>query len=245
EISEEMVAESQESYGIVDERPLWKRKHTVFGFVAQFCYVGAQVTCASFILNYLTDHAGYTSAHASQMLSYMQITFMVARFASIPFLRILTPATVLTIWAMMCAIFSLTASLSNPKTVGLASLFIVFFFESAIYPTIFSLATGNLGKLSKRGAGLLCMGVGGGAAFPPAQGAVSDKMGAVRSYFIPFIGFFCSSMYGVAMIIYERRMAKKVADAAISPNAVAAGTVSRTDSLEKEDVEKVETAYIA
>ncbi|GAA6064266.1 hypothetical protein JCM10212_002593, partial [Sporobolomyces blumeae] len=41
EISEEMVAESQESYGIVDERPLWKRKHTVFGFVAQFCYVGA------------------------------------------------------------------------------------------------------------------------------------------------------------------------------------------------------------
>jgi len=62
----------------------------------------------------------------------------------------------------MCAIFSLTASFTNPGTVGMGCLFVVFFFESAIYPTIFSLATGNLGKLSKRGAGLLCMGVGGG-----------------------------------------------------------------------------------
>lgn len=36
EISEQMVADSQESFGIVDERPLWKRKHTMFGFLAQF-----------------------------------------------------------------------------------------------------------------------------------------------------------------------------------------------------------------
>jgi len=246
EISEEMVAESQESFGIVDERPLYKRKHTVFGFLAQFSYVGAQVSCATFLVNYLTDHAGRTASEASQMLSYMQITFMVARFASIPFLRILTPALVLSIWATMCAIFSLTASFTNPGTVGMGCLFVVFFFESAIYPTIFSLATGNLGKLSKRGAGLLCMGVGGGAAFPPMQGAVSDKMGAHRSYFIPFIGFFLTALYGYAMIIYERRMAKKVADAAISAPVVAS-SLDRADSTDEKYVEedKIETTHIA
>jgi FHS family L-fucose permease-like MFS transporter len=175
-----MVADSQESFGIVDERPLWKRKHTMFGFLAQFAYVGAQVSCATFIVNYLADNAGHTSSSASQMLSYMQITFMVARFASIPFVRFLSPATVVSIWATMCGLFAIIAAFTNPKTVGTGALFVVFFLlvqflfekevtrqeaerfwffsshsESAIYPTVFSLATGNLGKYSKRGAGLL------------------------------------------------------------------------------------------
>ncbi|GAA5978186.1 hypothetical protein JCM5350_007425 [Sporobolomyces pararoseus] len=243
EISEAMVAESQESFGIVDERPLYKRKHTIFGFLAQFTYVGAQVSCATFIVNYLADNAGHTSSSASQMLSYMQITFMVARFASIPFVRFLSPATVVSIWATMCSLFAVVAAFTNPKTVGTGALFVVFFFESAIYPTVFSLATGNLGKYSKRGAGLLCMGVGGGAAFPPMQGAVSDKLGSPNSYFIPAIGFFCTALYGYGMIFYERRMAKKIADAAIAaPNA--AGTLDRADSSDEkyESEEKLEIA---
>ncbi|GAA5925800.1 uncharacterized protein JCM15063_005121 [Sporobolomyces koalae] len=246
EISEQMVAESQESFGIVDERPLWKRKHTIFGFLAQFFYVGAQVTCATFIVNYLADNAGHTNASASQMLSYMQITFMVARFASIPFVRFLSPATVVSIWATMCAVFALVAGFTNPKTVGTGALFVVFFFESAIYPTVFSLATGNLGKHSKRGAGLLCMGVGGGAVLPPAQGAVSDRLGAPHSYFIPAIGFFCTALYGYGMIFYERRMAKTIADQAMAtPNAQ--GTLDRADSSDEKYVEeeKLETTHIA
>lgn len=42
-------------------------------------------------------------------------------------------------------------------------------------------ATSNLGKYSKRGAGLLVMGVGGGAAFPPMQGALADAKGTTLS----------------------------------------------------------------
>lgn len=71
------------------------------------------------------------------MFSYMQITFMVGRFASTPLLRYFDPATITMIYGTMCAVFSLVAALTGGK-VGVASLFIVFFFESAIYPTVFT-----------------------------------------------------------------------------------------------------------
>jgi FHS family L-fucose permease-like MFS transporter len=91
------------------------------------------------------------------------------------------------------------------------------------------------------------MGVGGGAAFPPIQGAVSDKLGSPNSYFIPAIGFFCTAAYGVGMVFYERRMAKTIADAAIT-GPIVASSLDRSDSTdEKFDTEesKIETTHIA
>lgn len=80
----------------------------------------------------------------------------------------------------MCTIFSLVAATTG-GTAGLASLYIIFFFESIIYPTTFTLATQNTGKLTKRAAGFLCMGVAGGAVFPPMQGALADSKNTVVS----------------------------------------------------------------
>lgn len=51
EITEASIEQEQEASGLVDERPLWKRKHTVFGFATQFCYVGAQVSVATFVMS--------------------------------------------------------------------------------------------------------------------------------------------------------------------------------------------------
>lgn len=51
EVSEEVLeamarAEEEEGAGLID-RPLWRQWNCIFGFVAQFCYVGAQVTVAT------------------------------------------------------------------------------------------------------------------------------------------------------------------------------------------------------
>jgi FHS family L-fucose permease-like MFS transporter len=77
------------------------------------------------------------------------------------------------------------------------------------------------------------------------QGAVSDRLGSPKSYFIPAIGFLCTAAYGYGMIFYERRMVKKIADAAIAqPNA--AGSLDRADSQdEKYEEDKIETTHIA
>ncbi|KAK4054492.1 hypothetical protein OIV83_000986 [Microbotryomycetes sp. JL201] len=212
EISEAAMTDMQEQQGYRDDRPLWKRKHCMLGFVTQFAYVGAQVTVASFVMNYLTDHGSYTDASAARMFSYMQITFMVARFASTPLLRYFDNALILAAYGAMCTIFSLVAALTGGK-VGVACLFIIFFFESVCYPTTFTLATMNLGPWTKRGGALVVMGVGGGAAFPPMQGALADARGTTISYVIPFIGFLFVAVYGAGMYFYCKRFERLVAEA--------------------------------
>ncbi|GAA6006884.1 hypothetical protein JCM10207_009126 [Rhodosporidiobolus poonsookiae] len=236
EIREDALEEAQANAGYVDERPLWKRKHTVFGFGAQFAYVGAQVTVATFVMNYLTDKGAFGTQKAAQFFSYMQIVFMVSRFISIPVVRYINPALCLVFYGALCTGFSLMAAFTSGK-VGMAALFIVFFGESIVYPTIFTLATSNLGKHTKRGAGLLCMGVSGGAVYPPIQAALADAKGTELSYVIPgAIGFPAVCVFGISMYIYQRRIA------AITSGQTAGleGTLARNDSYGKDDKEEVE-----
>ncbi|SGY44260.1 BQ5605_C001g00134 [Microbotryum silenes-dioicae] len=235
EISEDDMNAQQAAAGYVDDRPLYKRRHTVLGFIVQWMYVGAQVTLATFVLNYLTDKHDFTTARASQLFSFMQITFMVGRFASTPLLRFFNPATILAVYGAMCSIFTLVAALKGGK-VGLASLFIVFFFESVCYPTTFTLATSNLGKWTKRGGSLVIMGVGGGAMFPPVQGAMADKTGTQLSYVIPFIGFLFVFAYGLGMRWYTAKFEQQLLNAEAEAGVP---TLNRTES-EKASVDEVE-----
>jgi len=84
--SASVVAENHEELGvdqygfIINDKPLRKEYNMIFGFIAQFCYVGAQVALGAFFINYATDNAGYLEEQASQMLSYALITFTVGRF---------------------------------------------------------------------------------------------------------------------------------------------------------------------
>ncbi|KAK4056690.1 hypothetical protein OIO90_002242 [Microbotryomycetes sp. JL221] len=212
EISEQAMTEMEESKGIRDDRPLWKRKHCILGFVTQFAYVGAQVTVASFVMNYLTDHGDYSDAAAARMFSYMQITFMVARFASTPLLRYFDNALILGVYGTMCTLFSLVAAFTGGKP-GVAALFIIFFFESVCYPTTFTLATMNLGPWTKRGGALVVAGVGGGAVWPVMQGALADSKGTTVSYVIPFTGFIVVGAYGFGMYFYCKRYERAQAEA--------------------------------
>jgi FHS family L-fucose permease-like MFS transporter len=47
----------------------------------------------------------------------------------------------------------------------------------------------DLGVHTRRGAGILVMGVAGGAVFPPIQGAVADSASTRVSMVIPLVGF--------------------------------------------------------
>jgi FHS family L-fucose permease-like MFS transporter len=72
-----------DQYGnTVQDRPIYKEWNMIFGFIAQFCYVGSQVTIATFFINYAHENAGFTDAKASQFLSYGLIVFTVGRFVA-------------------------------------------------------------------------------------------------------------------------------------------------------------------
>lgn len=80
--------------------------------------------------------------------------FFLQRIASTPLLKFFPAPVVLIAYGCMTSVFSLVAAVTGGKA-GIAALFLVFWGESVIYPTTFTLATSNLGRHTKRGAGIL------------------------------------------------------------------------------------------
>ncbi|KAK5123548.1 hypothetical protein LTR85_002586 [Meristemomyces frigidus] len=173
---------------VIGDEPIYKQYNMIFGFIAQFCYVGAQVTIASFFINYATENAAYTATEASQMLSYALITFTVGRFIATGLATIFESNFLLTIYCCCAIAFNAYIAAGHGKA-AVGVLIAIFFFEAPMYPTIFTLGTANLGRHTRRGAGILVMGVSGGAVFPPIQGAVADAANTRISYVVPLCGF--------------------------------------------------------
>lgn len=76
-------------------------------------------------------------------------------------------------------------------------LMAVYFFESPMFPTIFALGTANLGRHTRRGAGILIMGVSGGAVFPPIQGVIADAHSTRISFLVPSFCFIVVAVYAL------------------------------------------------
>ncbi|TCD71567.1 hypothetical protein EIP91_007314 [Steccherinum ochraceum] len=203
EISGDALAEEMHEAGIVsDQGPFWKQWRCIFGWVAQTTYVGAQVGVASFAVNFMFEQGvGISKADASQLFSYCQITFAVGRFVGVGLLNFIDPALLLSIYAIACSTFSLAVALSSGKA-GIGCLFALFFFESICYPVIFTLGTKNLGRHTKRGSGLIVMGVGGGAWYPPAQGSIADRNTRL-SYLVPFTGYVAMAVYAIGIVVSQ------------------------------------------
>lgn len=72
---------------------------------------------------------------------------------------------------------------------GLSMLMLVLFFESCIFPTIFTLSLRGLGRHTKRGASFLVASVCGGAVVPAILGNVADKIGTRKAMVVPLAFF--------------------------------------------------------
>lgn len=59
------------------------------------------------------------------------------------------------------------------------------------------MGTVGLGRHTSRGAGILMMGVSGGAVFPPIQGAIADAHSTRISFLVPMVGFMFVLAYTV------------------------------------------------
>ncbi|KAG1808492.1 major facilitator superfamily domain-containing protein [Suillus variegatus] len=206
EITEDALAEEIDEVGITDgQGPFWKQYRCIFGFVAQTAYVGAQVTIASFAVNFLVDQGvGIDQSKASQLFSFCQVTFTVGRFLGVLMLNFIDPALLLAFYGFCCSLFCLLVS-QLPGYSAVACLFCLFFFESICYPCIFTLGTKNLGVHTKRGSGLIVMGVGGGAWYPPAQGALADATNTRHSYLVPVSGYIAMTIYAVGLVVDQSR----------------------------------------
>ncbi|PVI04024.1 L-fucose:H+ symporter permease-like protein [Periconia macrospinosa] len=244
-----IVADNSEELGldqyghVLVQKPLRKEYNMMAGFVAQFCYVGAQVTIATFFINYSTEAAHYTSEEGARLLSYGLLTFTIGRFVAAALALVLESNFIIMIFAAIN--IALCAYISNAHGHGgVACIIVVFFFMAPMYPTLFTLGTANLGSNTRRGAGILVMGVSGGAVFPPIQGAIADAASTRISYLVPMVGFVVVLAYGATHWVKRGFHVLRVKGEDVPAEAVVGGEVvdakeKRSSVVEVEDMKKI------
>ncbi|MCJ1370228.1 hypothetical protein MMC20_001440 [Loxospora ochrophaea] len=172
-----------------EDKPLRKQYTLYWGVVAQFCYVGSQVAIANYFVNYVLNvRPGTAPATGSNQLAIAQGLFAIGRFAAGGFMKIIKPRWILLVFNTMIIIFICCAA-GLEGNAGIACLSLVLFFESCMFPTIFTLALRGLGRHTKRGASFIVSSICGGAVFPPILGAVADSRGTRVAMVVPLAGF--------------------------------------------------------
>ena len=165
--------------------------HLIKGVVAQFCYVGAQVGVASFIIRF--SEFTLTGTHEKVAAYYLQahlFGFMLGRFSGSAMMQKIAPSRLLSIFAA-CSLLCLTIFLVGSGLPTVAALVLLGFFHSIMFPTIFALSIRNLGPYTKLGSSLLVMSIIGGAVCPAIMGRISDAWNIQRAFLVPLVCHAC------------------------------------------------------
>lgn len=178
------------------------------GVIAQFFYVGAQIMCWTFIIQYGTRYfmSEGMEEKAAEVLSQQynivaMIIFCASRFICTFILRYLSPGLLLKVLAIVACVF--TAGVIGFQNIwGMYCLVGVSACMSLMFPTIYGIALQGLGDDAKFGAAGLIMAILGGSILPPVQASIIDcgtlmGMPAVNlSFLLPFICFVVIVIYG-------------------------------------------------
>lgn len=189
-------------------RRIFSLPHYREGVIAQFFYVGVQIMCWTFIIQYGTPilmAEGMTEQAAEVMSQQYNIIAMVifccSRFICTFLLRYINTGQLLMILAiaggaLVCGVIFMHNIYGLYCLVGVSACM------SLMFPTIYGIALTGLGDDAKFGAAGLIMSILGGSVLPPLQASIIDRgelfgMPAVNiSFVLPFICFVVIAIYG-------------------------------------------------
>ncbi len=204
-----MLNSTKEKGVFITIRELLHMKNYREGVIAEFFYIGAQVTCWTFIIQYGTRifmAEGLTEKEAEIMSQNYNIAamvfFTISRFVCTFFLKYVPAGRLLSILAI-CAIAATCGVILFPDRNGLYCLVAISGCMSLMHPTIYGIALRGLGNRVKiAGAGLI-MSILGGSLLPPIQALIIDLdisiMGVPSvniSFIVPLISFVIIAYYG-------------------------------------------------
>ena len=174
----------------------FRHKHLTWGVIAQFFYVGAQVSVFSLFILYATQSAGISQIKAADYLGACGIAFLIGRFLGTFFMKFVQPQTLLSVYAVINILLCIIAVLAH----GMITVYAVIgicFFMSIMFPTIFSLGIKSLGGDTEYGSSLIIMSIVGGAILPRLFGYISDATGNIQlGYIVPLICFGVVALFG-------------------------------------------------
>lgn len=190
---------------------IFSRRRYKYGVIAQFFYVGAQIMCWTFIIQYGTRlfMAQGMEEQAAEVLSQKynivaMVIFCISRFICTFMLRFVKPGMLLMVLSVAAMV--LTAGVICLENIwGMYCLVGVSACMSLMFPTIYGIALKGMGDDAKFGAAGLIMAILGGSVLPPLQASIIDcntlfGMPAVNvSFILPLICFVVIVAYGYKM----------------------------------------------
>jgi FHS family L-fucose permease-like MFS transporter len=72
------------------------------------------------------------------------------------------------------------------------------FFNSIMFPTIFTLTLERSTAPTPSTSGLLCMAIVGGAVLPVITGYTADHAGLTLAFFVPLVSYVCIAIFALA-----------------------------------------------
>ncbi len=179
-----------------------------WGVIAQFAYVGAQIMCWTFIIQYGTRvfMAEGMAEKAAEVLSQRyniiaMVIFCSSRFVCTYLLKYVNPGRLLFLLAVAATLFTAGVILFQDR-MGLYCLVAVSGCMSLMFPTIYGIALDGMGDDAKFGAAGLIMAILGGSVLPPLQAMIIDcgtiaGFPAVNlSFLLPLVCFLVVMYYG-------------------------------------------------
>ncbi len=175
---EEVVADGKTAKTSIFQFP-----HLMLGVLALFLYVGAEVIAGDSIINYgasqgisLTVAKYFTAGTLSSMvLGYIMGIICIPKY--------ITQQDALKVCSILGLIFSVLAVLT-PGYVSISFVALLGLANSLMWPALWPLAIGGLGKFTKLGASFLIMAISGAAIIPPIYGKLGDIITLQRAYII-------------------------------------------------------------
>ncbi len=189
-------------------RRIFSMPHYREGVITQFFYVGVQIMCWTFIIQYGTRvlMADGMAEQAAEVMSQKynivaMVIFCCSRFICTFLLRFVNTGRLLMLLAIAGGLL-VVGVIFLQNIYGLYCLVGVSACMSLMFPTIYGIALTGLGDDAKFGAAGLIMAILGGSVLPPLQASIIDKgelfgMPAVNvSFILPFICFVVIAIYG-------------------------------------------------
>ena len=203
------VQESSKQDGLLPTlKRIFAQKRYRNGVIAQFAYVGAQIMCWTFIIQYGTRvfMAEGMAEKAAEVLSQQyniiaMVIFCSSRFVCTYLLKYINPGRLLFFLAIAATVAT-AGVIAIDGRVGLYCLVAVSACMSLMFPTIYGIALEGMGEDAKFGAAGLIMAILGGSVLPPVQAMIIDcgtLMGwpAVNlSFILPLVCFLVVMYYG-------------------------------------------------
>lgn len=179
----------------------------VFGAAAIGLYVGAEVSISSIMINFLNQRSvlGLPFDDAGAYLAnFYWGGALCGRLVGTALLTKVRATGLLAGCGIVAAMLCVTVLEMHGPIAGYAALAIGFF-NSIMFPTIFTITLERSGVSQSSTSGLLCLAIFGGAVLPVAVGAIADRFGLSVSFVVPLVAYAFIALFAAAARGERRR----------------------------------------